>query len=370
MKCNYIFLLFLLLNSSNVIGFELYSISKSEGLRHGDSIEIRSTRDTDFGLRRDPSGLNKECAPLRWGTFEDGVIGASVTTTNYWEKRSVAEALFNNDTLRNTNTTKNVKVRHASAQNPGGWFYKNEIGFNSTGTAYVNMWVYCNFITGDDSWQLKLWRANSDGNDHSSLPRVVHTNIASGNNPLKESQHWLTCYDADGTGQSLINYKNTINTKTWINISFAWQASDVDKANGNIYFWTSSTLSGTAILTDQFTNIQTRSKDNDVNIDALALGYLMADGGISALSYYDNVYIDNSLARVEIGDDPDYNECTIREIQIPTSWPSHINDFHHGIKITVNQGSFPNGSNAYLFVVNKDGVVSTYKDKNGIPIKF
>ena len=74
---------------------------------------------------------------------------------------------------------------------------------------------------------------------------------------------------------------------------------------------------------------------------------------IDVYQYYDDIYINNSWARVEIGDDPDYDSCTHREMQIPTAWSSD------SVDITVNQGSFPDGATAYLFVVDEDGIVNT-----------
>lgn len=68
---------------------------------------------------------------------------------------------------------------------------------------------------------------------------------------------------------------------------------------------------------------------------------------------YDDIYIDNSWARVEIGDQPTYSACTHREIQIPQAiW----NDGQ--LQINVNQGSFADNSTAYLYVVDENGEVN------------
>lgn len=75
-------------------------------------------------------------------------------------------------------------------------------------------------------------------------------------------------------------------------------------------------------------------------------------------SWIDDVYISSSPARIEIGDNPNWNSCTHREIQIPTAWSDG------SATITVNQGSFTNGT-AYLFVVDESGEAS-----QGYPITF
>ncbi|MFH1380062.1 MAG: hypothetical protein ABII23_07275, partial [bacterium] len=78
----------------------------------------------------------------------------------------------------------------------------------------------------------------------------------------------------------------------------------------------------------------------------------------SAKVYYDDVYIDNTQTRVEIGDKQTWNSCTQREIQMPTAWSDT------SIAITVNRGSFDQCKTYYLYVVDANGNVNT----NGFPI--
>lgn len=75
--------------------------------------------------------------------------------------------------------------------------------------------------------------------------------------------------------------------------------------------------------------------------------------------FLDSLYIDNSFARVEIGDNAVYANSSHREIQPTTSWTDS------GAVINVNQGTFPNGSSKYLFVVDESGNASA-----GYPISF
>ncbi len=73
----------------------------------------------------------------------------------------------------------------------------------------------------------------------------------------------------------------------------------------------------------------------------------------------DDVYIDSSWARIEIGDKPDFDSCTHREVQVPISWSDS------SVEFSVNQGSFQNGDSVYLFVVDSDGNVS-----DGLPAEI
>lgn len=95
----------------------------------------------------------------------------------------------------------------------------------------------------------------------------------------------------------------------------------------------------------------------------LGLGYYMSHDqqsqpscvtpvGTGGAMYWDNVYIDNTQARVELGNAATYAACTYREIQIPTAWSTTE------VGISFNQGTFQPGNHAWLFVVNADGAVS------------
>lgn len=76
--------------------------------------------------------------------------------------------------------------------------------------------------------------------------------------------------------------------------------------------------------------------------------------------YVDDVYLDNSLARVEIGNASTWSASTRKEIQIPTSWSSSA------ITVNVNAGNFEDEEQVYLYVVDKDGNVN----ENGYPINI
>lgn len=95
--------------------------------------------------------------------------------------------------------------------------------------------------------------------------------------------------------------------------------------------------------------------------NSVRLGYFVAhDGGGDlgctpsgdAYTYWDDVYLDNTQARVELGNAPTYSACNHREIQIPTAWSPTT------VSIRFNQGTFQTGQTAYLFVVTADGAES------------
>ncbi len=85
-------------------------------------------------------------------------------------------------------------------------------------------------------------------------------------------------------------------------------------------------------------------------IDGPSRDYYNTNGSYN----FDDVYFDHTIARVEISDSEQWGEDvkSHREIQIPVEWSDTQ------IKITFNQGSFSEGNQVYLFVVDSNGNVS------------
>jgi hypothetical protein len=105
----------------------------------------------------------------------------------------------------------------------------------------------------------------------------------------------------------------------------------------------------------------TREAGNTNKLDNFMLPHMWPRPPIPyAEVWADDVYVDISQARAEIGDASTWTACTHREIQIPTAWSDT------SITVTANQGSFANETKAYLYVVDADGNVNA----QGFPISF
>ena len=79
-------------------------------------------------------------------------------------------------------------------------------------------------------------------------------------------------------------------------------------------------------------------------------------GGVSPLTmttWIDDVYVDNSFSRVMLCKKNTFADSGGCEMQLATSWSAGE------ITATVNQGSFVNGDDAYIYVVNADGEVNS-----------
>lgn len=80
----------------------------------------------------------------------------------------------------------------------------------------------------------------------------------------------------------------------------------------------------------------------------------------TARIYFDDIYLDTTRARVEICDAATRASSTRCEIQIPTGWSASE------ITVQVNQGAFPAGSAAFLYVINAQG----NSNSSGLQITF
>jgi len=91
-------------------------------------------------------------------------------------------------------------------------------------------------------------------------------------------------------------------------------------------------------------------------------------GTLNLKMNFDDVYIDNSLARVEICDTSTWANRTHCEIQPPTAWAAD------GITVNYNPGSFTVGQNAFVYVVdsngnvNSNGTAFTIKSASSTPV--
>ncbi len=84
------------------------------------------------------------------------------------------------------------------------------------------------------------------------------------------------------------------------------------------------------------------------------------NNGINSFRYFTAIYMDNTHARVMIGDEQSYNSCTIMEPQPPATWSNE------SISFELNQGSLSDNTTAYLFVFNAQNEHNTI----GYPIEI
>jgi hypothetical protein len=98
---------------------------------------------------------------------------------------------------------------------------------------------------------------------------------------------------------------------------------------------------------------------SSTSFDRVVFGGYNRLGDTNNFRYWDDIYHDNTLARVIIGNASTLASSTVREVQIPTAWSDN------SITITVNQASFSLCEPLYLYVVDANGVVSDCTARKG-----
>jgi len=68
--------------------------------------------------------------------------------------------------------------------------------------------------------------------------------------------------------------------------------------------------------------------------------------------FWDDIYFDDTWARVILGNAEQYDDCTYIQLQIPYYWDDNL------ISFKVNLGEWPSGYTGYLYVVTADGEFS------------
>ncbi|MGQ0644868.1 MAG: hypothetical protein ACT4O3_05205 [Elusimicrobiota bacterium] len=125
--------------------------------------------------------------------------------------------------------------------------------------------------------------------------------------------------------------------RVWWNnkLVFDWKPHFEDPANGR------------GVITGDFD-----SDDGNLAGD-WAVGNYFSSASPSTWVDFDDVYLNHTQARVELGNAPTYGACSILEIQPPSSW----SDARVGVK--ANLGALPPGGPVYLYVTDKEGNVNS-----------
>jgi hypothetical protein len=142
--------------------------------------------------------------------------------------------------------------------------------------------------------------------------------------------------------------------KKWVHVQGYFKASSATADDGQARLW----IDGIPWVNEMA--FRTRTTTNPTLWHSVWFGYWLghessqycsASPGAS-YTYWDDVYVDYTQARIEVGNASTYAACTHREVQIPTAWGTN------SIAINVNGGSFDPGSGLYVYVTDPNGAVN------------
>jgi hypothetical protein len=307
--------------------------------------------------------------PVVFHNFDNGVNGSDLNTA----KPNIGIGSSDYDWTFHNLGTSTVNPKYSNEQNPPNsvltakchWedgdqsvcsFGRAPIFSPASGTAYVYYKRYMVPSTDDiATCNIKQYYFFGNGfqlgTGTSDCPQGMIL-IPAGNSQW----NWYTNYS------DTFPLKYPVALKTFEETNNTWQTwesylvvDDYTKNNGTVEVY----LDGELLYWSHETNYGVRTGVFDDYRLGNMYGMLDADSEGEASCYFDNVYIDITQARVMVGNAPTFSASTRREIQIPTAWSSTE------ITFTVNQGSFANGEQAYLFVIDSDGNASA-----GYPVTF
>lgn len=288
-------------------------------------------------------GSKPTAAPVLWDDFEQGTAGTIIQNRNAaigkWDTGSGSENV--------RYSTSTPYAGRMAAEHDFVSAYNASLSKNFTfQRLYMDFWIYTDY-RDKKSRNFKPWRFYGGSDDSLQLVWAWYCDGQA-----------LNRYDGSG-GLNVNDWPgNTYPNRSWQHVQVIYQQSDPNKANGTVRHLIDGVVSG--LNSDAVITRASNSQFNQIRI-----GHYWAQDAISgcpansgATVKIDNVYIDTSWARVELGNASTYAASRVREVQIPVSWSSNQ------VQVKLNAGRFTQGDTAYLYVTDVNNVTNT----TGIPV--
>jgi len=303
-------------------------------LTHGSAITIAGS---GFGVKT-------QASPFKYDDFESGVLGQRVqngwytssSTTGCWPIYSDAHSRFAGSAERS------AYIQHDKAYNSTlgvtglNWGYGRE--------AYISCWYYCTTTgAGSRNFKILAFRGGGAGNWDGPDFRADMYPVNGGGHAYVARPDKSLIVDDWSLGGNL-------QTDGWRRIELYMHTGTAGggDSDGICLGWRN--LSPWWSLTNFEFDFSTQDYDN-----IYFAAYFARDQGTPTPCmwwYWDEIYIDTTRARVEIGDASTWSACTHREVQIPSAWASN------SVTVTLNQGSLDQFEGKYLYVVDSTGAIN------------
>lgn len=290
---------------------------------------------SEFGTKTRPG-------PLRWDDFQDGNLGDRLLDYNQGGTFNLQAAETRQPTYSDSRgrfAGDICALQDYSERNNKGMMVLEDFQ-----EMYATFWAYRDDYAGTamDVTNCKLF-----GNFYNGVTGVPES---------RWDEYWF-----NGSGHLQMNDCNASNVgnnwvgshprlNEWIRIERYFNYGDPGQPNGHAYGKINLETIG------ELNGVFRTNACADDPLGGFVMGnYFRTEDGSGALlrQYISEMYVDTTLARIEIGDDADWNRCTKREIQLPTAWINGV------VSIEFNSGSFQAGDQAFAFVVDRNGTPST-----------
>ena len=293
------------------------SISNTSGaVAEGEALQLNGT-------------FSANTLTMLFDKFEDG----NITSNPTWYKSSVAWTVTQ---TANRNNSNYVLQKSESAGNLSG----AEISPVSAtaNTFYYSFWMLLASDYPEAQQNNKWWRAGNQTTDLTNL------NVGAQMTMEKGTSGTSVVWEPGQPTRTPEEGKPTVNT--WYFFEVIWEIPFNGNSDNYASLYFDGVLQGT--ISDKW---YAEAFDSD---NFLTLGnWYNTDDGMGSYWLYDDVYYDTSLSAIVLGNASTIGLCTVKEMQLPTSWSA--------FEITItefNAGAFNNGDTAYLYVRLPDGTYS------------
>lgn len=310
-------------------------------------------------------GTKATAAPKLWDNFESGTVGADVggqlpVIGPAWGWYSLPGGYI---PKYSSAQTRGVGTKTAYADMTTNRIDTLSIAYNAVQAQYFfAYWRYYSKGSTPYSRNVKPWCVYGSGTyeeDDQPLAYVGWGDPTKSDGSLRSG-----CIDQNtNTDDTLWCGAHSIGATedVWVRHDVWLVQSSVGGYDGRFQFWSHRPGVEAVRLCLSDTAYRTRTTSN--YWDQIELGYYSAtDDPTAHRSYWwmDDVYIDDTPQRIEIGDASTWATCTWREIQRPTAWSDT------GITLVANKGAHTDLSAAYLYVVDSTNTPSAGFALSGI----
>jgi len=319
------------------------------------SISSEIAHNVEVTISGNNFGTKNPVAPLIWEDFE---LGSNNEDLIGWN-------LTGNHPQYSDTIVRNAQSRLSGRMNTVGESW-NSGAYRRIGhkrKIYSSMNFYIQRVTGVPSWNIKMFRMTAGvpgyNNGEPSMSITLNHPTYGGNvgNYVGGSQR---------PNQTGMGEWSELSWQRW---EYYLKISDpIETPTGTMHFWSDGEK---RIYWDEILTMASGASQVDGDyayIDSFVLPFYAAnssstssgDGPNEYNIYYDDIYVDNTLARVEICSEENWHGKRNCEIQIPFAWSNS------SITFTAKQGNFAEGEFAYLYVVDETGTVN----ENGFEVNF
>lgn len=246
--------------------------------------------------------------------------------------------------------------------------YKQTL-FYDTGSAgyqtlYTNALIYLdhdNLLPGSYlQWKIMRWYKVADVMDHAENLSGAYMSNPMGSGMVGVFTGWNTDqghFVNWFTSGSNLPYKGAwYRYETWVKMNSAPGVAD-----GLFRVKVTNPVNGTVVANNVISNVVWNGRGDTGNLRYLIIqnyfgnatdgGYSQAANG-NAVAWWDDIYVSQSEARVELCNAATWAQCTNREIQPASSWANG------SITVKLNKGAQASVADAYLYVTDPSGQVN------------